>query len=90
MEYQRLKLKGSLEAVLSDIKKVYPEYPEDYEKIGESVHERYIVTEPRQEVLEQAEFDENGNETKAAILGDYESTVVLPSSFDISVFSTAL
>ena len=89
MEYHRLTLKGSKADVIEDIKKVYPEYPEDYERIGESVHERFIVTEPRQEVIEPAEIDENGNETKAAILGDWKSNLVLPISFDISVFNTA-
>jgi hypothetical protein len=95
MEYTRVSLKGSLADVLADIKAIvkdgepaYPEYPDGYEVTGGSIHERFIVTQPRQEVIQSAEFDENENETKAAILGDWSSKLVLPAGYDVSHFNT--
>jgi hypothetical protein len=97
MEYTRVSLKGSLADVLADIKAIeingevaYPNYPIDYEKTGDKVTDRYIVTTPRQEIISNAEFDENLNETKAAILGQWVSKMVLPSGFDVSIFKTAI
>jgi hypothetical protein len=97
MEYTRVSLKGSKADVLADIKAIlkdgepaYPNYPEGYEVTGESVHERYIVKPPRQEVIEAAEFDENGEEITPAVLGDFISKLVLPAGYDTSHLQTAL
>lgn len=93
--YTKLTLKGSYEAILGDIKnieykgeKVYPNFPENYEFIGDSVYDRFVVTEPRQMILEPAEFDAEGNETKSAVLGDWECKLVLPQGYDTSHFNT--
>tara|TARA_R110001592_G_scaffold268269_3_gene534533 strand:- start:44546 stop:44839 length:294 start_codon:yes stop_codon:yes gene_type:complete len=97
MNYTNLTLKGSLAAVLTDIKSiqnngepVYPNYPADYETIGNTVHDRFIVTEPRQEVITPATFNQAGEEVSAAVLGDYVSILVLPAGYDTGHFQTAL
>tara|TARA_R110001592_G_scaffold74779_5_gene226879 strand:- start:7790 stop:8083 length:294 start_codon:yes stop_codon:yes gene_type:complete len=95
MTYTKITLKGSFEAILIDIKnieykgeKVYPNFPEDYEFIGDTVHDRFIVTPPRQEVLSPATFNEAGEETTSAVMGDFISQLVLPAGYDTSHFAT--
>tara|TARA_R110002096_G_scaffold129211_5_gene277908 strand:+ start:2936 stop:3229 length:294 start_codon:yes stop_codon:yes gene_type:complete len=97
MGYTKATLKGSLTAVLTDIKfiqkdgePVYLNYPAGYEVTGATVHDRYIVTEPRQEELIPATFNEAGEEISTAVLGDYVSQLVLPTGYDTSHFQTAL
>lgn len=82
------------EAIITDIKSithngepVYPDFPNDYEK-SFGPFERYIVTDSRQIELEPAEYDAQGNQTKAAVLGDWECKLVLPSGFDTSSLQT--
>lgn len=89
MGYTKVILKGNQEVVIADIKKVYPDYPNDYEKTGESPLDRYIVTTPRQEVLTPATYNDQGEEITPAVLSDWVSKLVLPSGFDTSVFNTA-
>lgn len=82
------------EAIIADIKaltwneeQVYPDYPQDYEK-SFGPFERFVVSEPRQVELEPAEFDAQGNQTKAAVMGDWECKLVLPLGYDTSHLST--
>ena len=84
----KLTLKGNLEAVLADIKNIYPDYPQGYEKFGKTIHERFIVTPPKQLVITPAEFDSEGNVTQEAVMGDWESKLVLPSGYDTSHLKT--
>ena len=95
MGYTRVSLKGSLADVLADIKAIlkegepaYPDYPEGYEVTGAGIHDRFIVTPPRQIVISGGEFDESGTETKAAILGDWESKLVLPFGYNVAHLKT--
>lgn len=81
-------------AIIADIKSimhndepVYPDFPSDYEK-SFGAFERYVVTEPRQIVLEPAEYDSSGNKTQAAVLGDWECKLVLPEGYDTSHLNT--
>lgn len=81
--------------VLADIKSIqhngssiYPNYPEDYEQMGTSVHDRFIVTPPRQEVLNPATYNGAGEETTPAVMGEFISKLVLPAGYDTSHFST--
>tara|TARA_R110002095_G_scaffold216097_1_gene212092 strand:- start:543 stop:836 length:294 start_codon:yes stop_codon:yes gene_type:complete len=97
MSYTKATLKGSKAAVLADIKSIqkdgeaaYPNYPEGYEVTGDNVHDRYIVTPPRQEELSPATFNEAGEEVSTAVMGDYVSQLVLPAGYDTSHFQTAL
>ena len=93
--YTKATLRGSLEAVLADIRAIqlngtpiYPNYPEGYEVMGSSVFDRFVVTTPRQLVITPAEFNEAGEEITPAVMGDYECKVVLPSGYDTSHFKT--
>jgi hypothetical protein len=95
MEYTRVSLKGSLADVLADIKAIlkdgepaYPEYPKGYEVTGDSVHDRFIVTKPRQIVLTPATYNESGEEITSAVMGDFISKLVLPAGYDTSHFAT--
>lgn len=97
MTYTKLTLKGSLAAVLADIQSIlkdgspiYPNYPEDYEQIGDSVHDRFIVTPPRQEILTPGTYNELGEEITPPVLGDYISHLVLPAGYDTSHFITSI
>lgn len=93
--YTKATLKAATkEAIIDDIKsltwndeQVYPDFPNDYEK-SFGPFERFVDTEPRQEVLEPAEFDAQGNETKAAVLGDWKCILVLPLGYDTSTLAT--
>lgn len=95
MDYTKATLRAATkEAIIVDIKSimhngepVYPGFPNDYEK-SFGPFERYVVSEPRQLVLEPAEFDAQGNQTKAAVLGDWECKLVLPLGHDTSHLST--
>ena len=94
MAHLKATLKGTKAAVLADIKnieyqreKVYPEYPNDYETSFGALN-RFIVTEPRQEVITPATYNDQGEEITPAVLGDWVSKLVLPSGFDTSVFNT--
>lgn len=95
MKYVKLKLSAADEdMVLADIKSltwegglVYPNYPQDYEKSFNSL-DRFIVTEPRQEVVIPAIFDKTGEETAPAVLGDWVSRLVLPAGYDTSHLKT--
>jgi hypothetical protein len=93
--YIKATLKGSKAAVLADIKSiqkdgeaVYPDYPEGYEQIGNTVYDRFIVTPPRQEVLTPATFNEAGEEITPAVMGDFISKLVLPAGYDTIHFAT--
>jgi hypothetical protein len=95
MSYTKATLQGSLEAIHADIKnieykgeKVYPEYPDGYEVTGDSVHDRFIVTKPRQIVLTPATYNESGEEITPAVMGDFISKLVLPAGYDTSHFAT--
>ena len=95
MNHIKAILKGTLADVLADIKNltlngelVYPNYPDGYEVTGATVLDRFIVTEPRQEVLTPAEFSEEGEETSPAVMGDYIAKLVLPSGYDTSGLTT--
>ena len=97
MNYTKATLQGTLEAVLNDIKnieykgdKVYPNYPEGYEVMGDGVLDRFIVTSPRQEVITPATYNDQGEEITPAVLGDWKSKLVLPSGFDVSIFKTKI
>ena len=97
MNYTKATLKGTLEAVLNDIKdieyqgeKVYPEYPDNYEVTGDTVHDRFIVPPPKQEVLTAGEFNEEGEELTPPVMGEYISYLVLPAGYDISHLKTAV
>lgn len=93
--YKRATLHAATkEAIIADIKSimhngepVYPDFPNDYEK-SFGPFERYVVTEPRQIELEPAEYNAQGNQTKAAVLGDWECKLVLPLGYDTSHFLT--
>ncbi len=95
MSYTKATLKASTkEAIENDIKsitwkgeKVYPDYPDGYE-ISFGPKERFIVTEPRQELIEPAEYDSEGKEIKAPVMGDWISHLVLPLGFDTSSLNT--
>lgn len=95
MNYTKDTLKATTkQAIIDDIKsltwneeQVYPDYPEDYEK-SFGPFERFVVSGIRQEVLEPAEFDAQGNETKAAVLGDWKCILVLPLGYDTSTLAT--
>ena len=94
MNYTKATLKGTLEAVLNDIKGltwngeiVYPDYPNDYEK-SFAPFERFVVSQPRQEVITPAEFNEEGEETTPAVLGDWVCKLVLPLGYDTSTLNT--
>ena len=95
--YTKEILKGSKSAVLADIKSIqhnglpiYPNYPEDYEQIGTSVHDRFVVTPPRQEILTPATYNEAGEEITPPVMGDFISKLVLPEGYDTSHFSTKI
>ena len=97
MSYTKVTLKASLEAVLADIQSilkddspVYPNYPEDYEQIGASVYDRFIVTPPRQEIITPGTYNELGEEITPPVLGDYISHLVLPAGYDTSHFITSI
>lgn len=97
MNYTKVTLQGALEDILTDIKnieykgeKVYPNYPEDYEFIGDSVFDRFVVTTIRQIVITPGVYDENGNETTPPVLGDYQCHLVLPLGYDTSNFITSI
>lgn len=93
--YTKATLKAATkEAVIANIKsltwneeQVYPDFPNDYER-SFGAFERFCVTTPRQIVLEQAEFDAQGNETKAAVMGDWECKLILPLGYDTSTLNT--
>lgn len=95
MSYTKGQLSATTKkAVINDIKAiewegepVYPDYPDGYE-VAKSSFKRFIVTPPRREVLEPAEFDSDGNKVKAAKLGNWRSKLVLPEGFNLSVFKT--
>ena len=95
MNHKKATLKGTLANVLADIKSltlngelVYPNYPDGYEVTGATVLDRFIVTEPRQEVLTQGEYNDQGEEITAPIMGDYIAKLVLPSGYDTSGLTT--
>lgn len=95
--YTKVTLQGSYEAVIADIRSiqmngepVYPNYPEGYEVMGSNAFDRFVVTPPRQLVVTPAEFDSEGNVTQEAVLGDWQSKLVLPAGYDVSHFTTAL
>jgi|GEM_PF-3108620 len=94
MNYTKTTLKGTKVAVEADIKglmwdgeSVYPNYPEGYER-SFGPFDRFIVTEPRQEVVSPGEYAEDSTLTKAPVLGDWVSHLVLPQGFDISNIKT--
>ena len=89
MNYTKATLQGTLEAVLNDIKnieykgeKVYPNWPENYEFIGNSVFDRFVVTAHRQIVISPATYDESGEEITPALMGDWTCNIVLPFGHD--------
>ena len=93
MNYTKATLKGTKAKVLADIKSLsfegevlYPNYPADYEKSPSG--DRFIVTSPRQEVLTQGEYNDQGEEITAPIMGDYIAKLVLPSGYDTSGLTT--
>lgn len=93
MNYKKLTLKGTLADIIADVKGitwndelVYPNYPSDYEKIIDG--ERFIITEPRQEILTQGEYNDQGEEITPPVMGDYVAHLVLPSSYDTSGLNT--
>lgn len=95
--YTKTTLKGSEAAVFADIKSIqkdgealYPDYPEGYEKTGATVHDRYIVTPPRQEIITPGTYNELGEEITPPVLGDYISHLVLPTGYDTSHFNTSI
>lgn len=84
----------TLEAILNDIKSmmwkgeaVYPDYPNDYEK-SFGPGERFIVTVPKQDILEDGKYAEDGTEITPPVVGNWESILVLPLNFDTSIFKT--
>lgn len=90
MKFIKTTLKGTKADVEADIKgliwngeAVYPDYPEGYER-SFGPFKRFIVTEPRREILSPGEYDEWGSQIKAPILGDWVSLLVLPEGFDTS------
>lgn len=95
MNYTKAKLTApTKEAIVNDIKglmwkgeTVYPDYPEDYEK-SFGPFERFIVTEPRQEVITPGEYAEDGTQTKAPVMGDWVSHLVLPQGYDLDSLAT--
>lgn len=94
MSFIKTTLKGSKAAVVADIKglmwngeAVYPDYPEGYER-SFGPFDRFIVTEPRQEVVSPGEYAEDGTQTKAPVLGDWVSHLVLPLGYDTSGLQT--
>lgn len=97
MKYTKVNLEApTKEAILNDIRgikwkgvEVYPDYPEGYE-LSFNSFERFVVTEPRQKVLVSPEFDDYGNQTKAAVLGNWECILVLPSEFDTGMLQTLI
>lgn len=94
MSYVKATLKGTKAAVEADIKglmwngeAVYPDYPEGYER-SFGPFDRFIVTEPRQEVVSPGEYAEDGTQTKAPVLGDWVSHLVLPHGYDTDSLAT--
>lgn len=95
MNYKKVKLSAAIKnMVLADIKSlswqgeaVYPNYPKDYEKSFNSF-DRFIITEPRQEIIKPAEFNEQGEETAPAVFGDWVSRLVLPAGYNTSHLKT--
>tara|TARA_R110002050_G_scaffold243066_1_gene379407 strand:+ start:25069 stop:25362 length:294 start_codon:yes stop_codon:yes gene_type:complete len=97
MTYTKVILKGSLELVRSDIKSIecdgipiYINYPEGYEVTGNTVHDRFIVTPPRQEIITPGTYNELGEEITPPVMGDYISHLVLPAGYDTSHFITSI
>ena len=96
MEYSKIKLQGSLENIITDIKSltykgelVYPNYPEASILEFDSIYDRFDLTPPKQ-LVTSAVYDENGNEATPAIFGDYVCNLILPLNYDTSGFLTYL
>ncbi len=95
MSYQKAKLSASTkEAIEADIKAltwkgetVYPDWPQGYE-VSFAPRERFIVTEPRQEVTSSAVYDENGKEITPPVLGNWTCKLVLPSGYPVETLNT--
>lgn len=95
MSYQKATLSASTkEAIETDIKSltwngvhVYPDWPQGYER-SFGTRDRFVVTEPRQEVIEPAIYDENGNEVTPSVLGDWKCKLVLPEGYPIESLQT--
>ena len=52
--------------------------------------ERFVVTEPRQEILTPGEYAENGTEITPPVLRNWVSHLVLPLAYDTSNLNTLL
>lgn len=94
MKYLKLQLKGSKQEVLDDIlalewndQKVFPNWPEGYQ-ISLRPGERFIVTDPRQEVLEPGQYSKDGEEVVPPVLGSWISNLVLPENYPTENFKT--
>jgi len=83
-KYPRIQLSGTQVDVNADIETLRNHFgPESY---------FVIAQEPERKVLEPAEFDSEGNETKAAVYSqEYFSNVILPQGheFDVTTLKTA-
>ena len=97
MHYTKATLSAlTKEAIVADIKRltwkeelVYPDWPQGYERSFDAF-ERFVVTEPRQEILTPGEYAENGTEITPPVLGNWVSHLVLPLAYDTSNLNTLL
>lgn len=80
---------AAIKSITRNGEAVYPDYPNDYEK-SFGPFERYVVADLRQKELEPAEYDAQGNQTKAAVLKGWECKLVLPLGYDTSHLKTLI
>lgn len=95
MNYTKATLQSSTkQALIDDIEAiswngepVFTDFP-NVQQVNFSGFDVFVVTNLSRIVVTQAEYNEAGEETASAVMGDWTCNIVLPKGYDTSTLNT--